>query len=175
MGGGLGGGSGGVDGWRGFSPTFFVSKKSLRFIPLILHSVPTPPSLQTSLALKKKRNGNMQKLGGNTTVSVVMLVVCQQVNTDDRNKGCWRERRGQEEEEGGRVVAGGWLVFLRLRRTGCWCSVDLAQEFQYGVAVCPPARVPSAESVRQSQRLGSHTDTALPASQYPAIGCSPTT
>lgn len=61
---------------------------------------------------------------------------------------------GQEEEKGGRVgrvVADGWLVFLRLRSGGCWCRVDLAEEFQYGrspesLCVCSPECPPTSQS-----------------------------
>lgn len=112
----------------------------------------------------------MQKLGANTIVSVVMLVVCQQVNTwmtGARDHMGWgvggRARRGGRV---GRVVAGGWLVFLRLRHGGCWCRVDLAEEFQYRrspESLCV-RRTRVSSAVRESQRLGSHADTAGPAS-----------
>lgn len=84
--------------------------------PLCADYIPSSPhphrSLQTSLVEKKKRNGNMQKLGANTIVSVVTLVVCQQVNTDDRNKGSYgvggegagKKRRKSRESCGRRLV-----------------------------------------------------------------------
>lgn len=118
---------------RGFSPTprlptFFVSQKSLRFIPLILHSVAAPRRLlQTSLAGQKKKERKKRKREEiqnlHTHAGVKMVMQCSLcVNRRERTeKVGWCEKVEEGEKGGrgvGRVGADGWLVFLRLRHTG---------------------------------------------------------